>query len=70
MSEEFIFFPTENYFRNFNISTETDLRSILKTKEIVSVCERMIRDYQFAFQKVSYNSYNVWPMGNCTTFNE
>lgn len=54
MSDDFAFPPPQNYFQNCELSASSDLRTLLKTKEVVSQCEEMIKDYQFAFQKVSY----------------
>lgn len=52
MSEDFAFPPPEDYFQNCNLAVGSDLRALLTTKEVVSKCEEMIQNYQFAFQKV------------------
>lgn len=54
MSDDFAFPLPQNYFENCELPVTSDLRTLLKTKEVVSKCEEMIQDYQFAFQKVSY----------------
>lgn len=54
MTEEFTFTPPQDYFQKCNLPVNSDLRDLLKSKEVVANCEKMIRDYQLSYQRVSY----------------